>query len=268
MVLSSANPRPRGHRGFTLIELLVVISIIALLIGILLPSLSAARSTARSVQCKSYLRQLHAANETYAVDFAGYYVPIYMDVSLVKRTSNVPAPFDMGWHQNADYRERVDVRLINSNRAIWPEESLCPDSTLAEERSNATGISGGRHAGFVYGANATELAGGFLPSVVDANLDPPIFVYRQDEILDPSGTLQLADALDWRIRHANSIGRYPGEIDTAGSQANVAYRHSGSANLLAYDGHVEMKDEAELFEDREFWNIVDGDPSITNDFTP
>ncbi|UCG15788.1 MAG: prepilin-type N-terminal cleavage/methylation domain-containing protein [Phycisphaerales bacterium] len=45
-------------RGFTLIELLVVVSIIALLIAILVPSLALARHQVRSLQCRSNIRQL------------------------------------------------------------------------------------------------------------------------------------------------------------------------------------------------------------------
>ena len=67
--------RPRN--GFTLIELLVVISIIALLIGILLPALAAARESAKNAVCKSNQRQIGIAWTVYANDFEGFYPPSY-----------------------------------------------------------------------------------------------------------------------------------------------------------------------------------------------
>ncbi|MEZ6190978.1 MAG: type II secretion system protein [Phycisphaerales bacterium] len=57
-------------KGFTLIELLVVISIIALLVGILLPALGAARKTAISLKCLSNHRQLAIGLGSYANDFS------------------------------------------------------------------------------------------------------------------------------------------------------------------------------------------------------
>lgn len=58
----------RKTAAFTLIELLVVISIIALLVGILLPALGAARASARRAICLSNQHQVVTATITYAMD--------------------------------------------------------------------------------------------------------------------------------------------------------------------------------------------------------
>ena len=55
----------RARTGFTLIELLVSISIIAVLIGLLLPALGAARNSARRTKCLANLRSLGQAFRLY-----------------------------------------------------------------------------------------------------------------------------------------------------------------------------------------------------------
>lgn len=60
-----------GPKGFTLIELLVVIAIIAVLAGMLLPSLGRAREKARSLQCLNQLHQLGLSTRLYVDDNRG-----------------------------------------------------------------------------------------------------------------------------------------------------------------------------------------------------
>jgi len=62
----------RRSKGFTLVELLVVIGIIALLISILLPSLTRARQAASLLACQSNMRQVYHALLFYAGDNKGF----------------------------------------------------------------------------------------------------------------------------------------------------------------------------------------------------
>ena len=73
--MSSVNRS--SNRGFTLIELLVVVAIIALLVAILLPSLSKAREFAKSAACQANMRATTMSVLLYGEDSNGL-PPMYM----------------------------------------------------------------------------------------------------------------------------------------------------------------------------------------------
>jgi prepilin-type N-terminal cleavage/methylation domain-containing protein len=58
----------KNNHGFTLVELLVVISIIALLLAVLMPALSAARKTAQRVVCSTNIKGLGDGTLLFAAD--------------------------------------------------------------------------------------------------------------------------------------------------------------------------------------------------------
>jgi prepilin-type N-terminal cleavage/methylation domain-containing protein/prepilin-type processing-associated H-X9-DG protein len=76
---SPASFRSTLLRGtaFTLIELLVVIAIIALLIGLLVPSLSKVRNEARTLKCATALRSVAQSVAMYCGD-SGFFPPSYV----------------------------------------------------------------------------------------------------------------------------------------------------------------------------------------------
>ena len=111
------------QRGFTLIELLVVISIIALLMSILMPSLRMAREQARIVICMSNLRQWGVVFSAYTTDHDGSFHPGWGGASIeIKRRSH--------W--------------IEGLRPYYKDEkiALCPSATNPDKRWGSFGTWG------------------------------------------------------------------------------------------------------------------------------
>ena len=73
------HPRAPRAPGFALVELLVVIGIIAILVGILLPTLSRVRQHAKQIACQSNLRQIGQLLLIYANANNGWVYPLGPD---------------------------------------------------------------------------------------------------------------------------------------------------------------------------------------------
>ncbi len=84
-----------GRRGFTLVELLVVITIIAMLVGLLIPAVLMARNTARTTQCLNNQRNLTQAVLQYNTSKMKF--PPLFSVQPLSLPSGTLPPQRVGW---------------------------------------------------------------------------------------------------------------------------------------------------------------------------
>jgi prepilin-type N-terminal cleavage/methylation domain-containing protein/prepilin-type processing-associated H-X9-DG protein len=119
----------RGRKAFTLVELLVVIGVIAVLLGLLLPSIARAREQGHRLKCLANLRSLGQAMYLYAGDFRdrlpnGNFVgdadPTHGDqvlVSLASRYDLPPALFHCPSDQDPVPRQIANNYMLVADSA-------------------------------------------------------------------------------------------------------------------------------------------------------
>jgi prepilin-type N-terminal cleavage/methylation domain-containing protein len=106
--------KPRQAVAFTLIELLVVISIIALLVGILLPALGAARESARGVVCQTHVKNLSTAFFAYGTDNTEWW-PGWSTLKINDTENHLG-----GWIPNGGYQSAAGVTVKDIKKgSIW-----------------------------------------------------------------------------------------------------------------------------------------------------
>ena len=151
----------RRPNAFTLVELLVVIGIIAVLVGILLPALTRARSSANRAVCLSNQRQLATALLLYASENKGSIPPApnWANASLMWE-----AYFDPAFFGNRREPELLDnwfgLGLLFAKKNIKdPKAFYCPEMTMplftypigwTSAQSWSAGLKGVKALGYIY----------------------------------------------------------------------------------------------------------------------
>jgi prepilin-type N-terminal cleavage/methylation domain-containing protein/prepilin-type processing-associated H-X9-DG protein len=252
----------RSHIGFTLVELLVVIGIIAVLIGILLPSLSKAREQSRTVACLSNLRQIAMANYMYAGDHEGCTVPAGW------RSGNNPwgdaegyaTILIAGGYLTAPNSKGSKIGVIHQNVFYCPNG----DPSLQVTVSDTAPIlpdhrDSGLGAGYKRVSSAGDSANGVKPLIANFQVDVWYGINAQTsandqdsapslrEPLDPSSKFPSTQNLHMRKmsqvrRAAETVFMYDGVYENVFSYPNrVNARHNRLTvtNMSFFDGHAQ-----------------------------
>ncbi|MEM7577675.1 MAG: prepilin-type N-terminal cleavage/methylation domain-containing protein [Planctomycetota bacterium] len=285
----------KSNDGFTLIELLVVISIIALLIGILLPALSAARAAGQRAACLSNVRQIGIAAYAYATDQQDYYVPYRTVFNSPLYSGNMTRGF--GDYDSVPWARRLvmDDYLGGNGVYVCPTFEPTNPGVIQDIDANDAGdpeyLSWGKvHYGINYAFLASLLGPDKLTpdtSFTPFKPDPDMInTPRTDQVRSPSTTLYFMDSLNLAMQTGSpalsaTTGYDSGE--TAGSDyifpaadpPNRAYghadaRHAKSINIAWADGHasnIQVKDPENIWGKDELtdWREWDADPDNYGD---
>jgi len=277
--------RAQRRVGFTLVELLVVIGIIAVLIALLLPSLTRAREAAYKVQCMSNLRQFANANQMYLNEYRSWHMPAFWN-------GNYPGGYKLingYWSTLPTFRKALSLpfpgNTIFSGYVTSDRKWFCPMAaraltpTLPDPLTTYTYLP----LHYSYGMNVEgvddPLWGGYPPNPRATHAQPPlgpwtVHGYKSSHVRHPAEKLMWVDA-QWIFVNITGSGVFPG---TRGAISNyditkestattgpyqtareTVWRHRGYANVCFFDGHAASLRKDEIYSLDAAGNIIGND---------
>ena len=253
----SADKNQCNPLQFTLIELLVVIAIIAILAGMLLPALNAAKERARAADCVSKQKQLGTMMLQYAEDFSSYTVPpqsphegdsmIYYPQRLWK-FGYTGRKYNTGDKDNKTLVRSVHKQFLcaslppATNGKYFSPYPITNMGNYAYGMFYFPGSAAGTNRNpalysFVSQLNPTS-SGTFTRGYILKRLyQPSSYGWTADSYIG-TRTGTLIDGMSYAIYLQKEASASP-QVGAGATNAGVAMIHKRSANILMCDGHVD-----------------------------
>lgn len=201
-------------------------AIAALMMGLLLPGLSNARAQASSAVCRSNIRQLAVANQLYAQDARGTYVP---GASFMRKNLH-------RWHgQRAAQNLPFDSSRAPLATYLGGDGGIRACPTLATEKIGFEAGCGG------YGYNKEYVGSRVMRTAHGQSvmIDDRAGAWS-DRIAQPGETIMFADAAfaeEAPIEYSFAEPRFHLQPSTR-ADPSIHFRHLHLANVVWCDGHV------------------------------
>lgn len=243
--LSFHSPLHRGTECFTLIELLVVVAIIAILAGLLLPTLQQARNRGKTISCLNNLKTIGYAQTTYSSDYQDWIVPVAQ-----KCTVWAASDFGCSWWGvlgGLSSGSNYGVSLTMTAQGIKPGGTYdCPSEPVP------FGLTGSNPLRYKQPKYIMNLISGMIKPKGETPTKETNYVRKLNCLTKPSSAIFSGDSLApacYNTIFADEIGRFAfrhGRKEWRTSKNTMPMPGLGMVNMIFMDGNARSVPVKEL----------------------